>query len=127
MELKLRNGDYQADGAGALVRAQGQDALLERVRFLLTARRGGFAPLPRVGSRLHLLWREKPSLRETAARQYVAEALEGEEVEAAEVTLQPLSDGVAALCVTLRTAQGETSLRVETEEGGTHAGSGNDL
>lgn len=45
----------------------------------LAARRGGFALLPEFGSRLYLLGNTRVSERETAARQYVAEALAEEE------------------------------------------------
>ena len=41
-ELKIRGGDYVADGVGGTVRVKGRDALLQRVLFRLTARRGGF-------------------------------------------------------------------------------------
>ena len=78
MELKIRNGDYVSDGAGGLQRVSGTEELLQRVLFRLTARRGGFAPLPTLGSELHLLGREKPGNRLTAAKKYVAEALDGE-------------------------------------------------
>ena len=58
MEAKLFNGDYIPDGLGGVVRCEGADALLERVLFRLTARRGQFPLLPRLGSRLYLLGRE---------------------------------------------------------------------
>ena len=60
MELKIKDRDYVADGAGGLVRVSGWDELLERVLFKLSVRRGSFA-------------------RATAAKQYVAEALADEE------------------------------------------------
>ena len=41
MEPRIQNGDYIPDGLGGVVRSQGADALLERVLFRLTARRGG--------------------------------------------------------------------------------------
>lgn len=78
MELKIRNRDYVPDGMGGLQRVNGKAELLQRVLFLLTARRGGFAPLPTLGSRLYLLGREKPGNRQAAAKKYVAEALGGE-------------------------------------------------
>ena len=78
MELKLVNGDYVPDGAGGLRRLTGGEALLARVLDRLTARRGGLPFLPRMGSRLHLVLREKPSARQALAAQYVAEALEEE-------------------------------------------------
>ena len=75
MEPRIQNGDYIPDGLGGVVRSQGADALLERVLFRLTARRGGLPPLPQLGSRLYLLGREPAAQRLSAARQYVAEAL----------------------------------------------------
>ena len=78
MELKIKNRDYVPDGMGGLQRVRGKAELLQRVLFLLTARRGGFAPLPTLGSRLYLLGREKPGNRQAAAKKYVAEALGGE-------------------------------------------------
>lgn len=75
MELKLIEGDYVPDGAGGLCRLEGAEELLGRVLFRLTARRGAMPFLPELGSRLYLLSREKPSLREALAAQYAAEAL----------------------------------------------------
>ena len=47
-ELALRHGDYVPDGTGGVVRAEGAEAVLEQVRFRLTARRGAFPlQLPR--------------------------------------------------------------------------------
>ena len=42
MELKLQNGDYVLDGAARLCRVEGAEALLQRVLFRLSARRGRF-------------------------------------------------------------------------------------
>ena len=78
MELKIKNRDYVADGAGGLRRVSGKEELLQRVLFRLTARRGGFALAPTLGSRLHLLGHEKPGNRQAAAKKCVAEALSGE-------------------------------------------------
>ena len=80
MELKLKNRDYCPDGAGGLERGEGAQAVLARVLFRLTARRGALPFLPELGSRLHEVLREKPSARLAAARQYVAQALEQEDV-----------------------------------------------
>ena len=52
METKISNGDYVPDGLGGVARCKGTEALLERVLFRLTARRGQFPPLPNLGSRL---------------------------------------------------------------------------
>lgn len=89
MELRIHNGDYIPDGLGGVVRCQGADALLERVLYRLTAHRGGFPPLPELGSRLYLLGREPAARRLSAARQYVAEALTEEDVTVTDVALAP--------------------------------------
>lgn len=78
MELKLNNGDYLPDGGGGLHGLTGAEEVLGRVMFRLTARRGGLPFLPGLGSRLWQVWREKPSVRQALAAQYVAEALEEE-------------------------------------------------
>lgn len=101
MELRIQNGDYIPDGLGGVVRCQGEDALLERVLFRLTARRGGLPFLPRLGSRLYLLSRETAVQRLPAARQYVAEALAEEAVTVTDVTLLPDGQGRAQLTVRL--------------------------
>lgn len=79
MELMVRDGDYVSDGEGGFLRAVGSQELLQRVLWKLTIRRGSFSLLPELGSRLFLLLREAPGRRAALARQYVAEALAGEE------------------------------------------------
>lgn len=69
MELKLEQGDYVPDGAGGFETLDGAQALLARVLFRLTARRGQFPFLPEMGSRLYLLGRERPSAREALAQE----------------------------------------------------------
>ncbi len=101
MEPKLSNGDYVPDGLGGVVRCAGADALLERVLFRLTARRGQFAPLPQLGSRLYLLSRESAASRLSAAWQYTAEALAEEDVEISDLTLSPAGEGRMDLTVYL--------------------------
>ena len=54
MELKIKDRDYVADGAGGLVRVSGWDELLERVLFKLSVRRGSFALAPELGSKQNL-------------------------------------------------------------------------
>ena len=78
MELKIKDGDYVPDGMGGLQRVSGREELLQRVLFRLTARRGGFALAPSLGSKLYLLGREKPGNRQAAAKKYAVEALDGE-------------------------------------------------
>lgn len=77
MRMLIREKDYVPDGAGGFQLCSEENRLGEEVIFLLTARRGGFSPLPEVGSRLYLLPFEKPSRRQVAAEAYVQEALEG--------------------------------------------------
>ena len=60
MELRLKNGDYIPDGKGGVVRLSGDNALLQRVLFRLSARRGALPMLPELGSQLYLLGREAP-------------------------------------------------------------------
>ena len=78
MERKLILGDYVPDGAGGLTVLEGSQEVLARALYRLTARRGALAFLPGLGSRLHLLGRERPSLRQALAAQYAAEALREE-------------------------------------------------
>lgn len=75
MSLLLRDGDYVADETGGAARAQGGEETLGEVLFRLTARRGSFPFLPRLGSQMHRLRRVKPSAWDSLARQYAAEAL----------------------------------------------------
>ena len=67
MGLSLREGDYVPDGTGGLRRTGGQEALLERVLFRLTARRGSFPFLPELGSRLWQLGQLPAVQRQSAA------------------------------------------------------------
>lgn len=106
MELLIQNGDYAPDGKGGFKRAQGSDELLQRVLFKLTARRGSFPFLPALGSEFYRLPREKPSAWNSLARQYAAQALEGEELTVEDVHVTP-RDGGAAVELVL-SAQGET-------------------
>lgn len=106
-ELMIRDGDYVPDGKGGLARAEGNDAILQRVLWKLTLRRGSFPFLPDLGSRLYLLTREKPGNRLAMAKQYVQEALEGEdclEVTGVELTEE---NGIGLLKVEL-TYEGTT-------------------
>ena len=78
MELMVRDGDYVSDERGDFRRAEGSDELLQRVLWKLSIPRGSFPLLPELGSRLHLLGRQKPSQRASLARQYAAQALADE-------------------------------------------------
>ena len=80
MELKLNNGDYvpDAESCSGFLTVTGIDETVQRALYKLTVRRGSFPFYPDLGSRLWLLGREKRSARDSAARQYVAEALSDE-------------------------------------------------
>ncbi len=77
MELKLEQGNY-VPGEVGLEQVSGIEELAQRVLMRLTAPRGSFALLPNYGSRLSMLPGIRPSHRESAALQFVAEALEEE-------------------------------------------------
>ena len=102
MELRLINGDYIPDGTGGVIRAEGDEALLERVLFRLSARRGGLPMLPELGSQLYLLGRERPEARLSAARQYAAEAVRPEGLTVEDVRLTDRGGGRMDLTVWLR-------------------------
>lgn len=101
MELMMRNGDYVSDGAAGLCRVSGREALLQRVLFRLTARRGSFPFWESLGSRLRQLGQLPAAARQTAAKQYVTEALaEERDVRVESVTLME-RDGRAMLLAEL--------------------------
>ena len=79
MEMKLVDGDYVPDIWGGFERVTDGEEILQRVLFKLRCRKGGFAPLPEIGSRLYLLGREKAQNMSAAARQYIFEALADED------------------------------------------------
>ena len=97
MELKLHDGDYVPDGVGGLRAAHGQEALLQRVLYRLTARRGQFPFCETLGSRLWQLGRLPAAQRQSAAKQFVAEALAEEDVQVRTVTLTQNGDATADL------------------------------
>lgn len=106
MELRMKDGDYVPDGQGGVLRCTGGAEVLQRVLYRLSVKRGSFPFLPELGSRLHLLTREKPLARPSVARQYVEEALAGEDLTVDEVTLTDAGDGRVGVKVEL-TWQGE--------------------
>lgn len=102
MELAIQNGDYVPDGVGGLRRVSGREALLQRVLFKLAARRGAFPFREDLGSRLWQLPKLPAARRQGAAAQFVAEALEGEDLSVESVTLSPMEEGAAVLTAELR-------------------------
>ena len=103
MELKKIDGDYVSDGIGGLQRLYGTDEVIERVLFRLRVPKGSFSLLPDFGSELHLLGREKPMARASAARQYVAAALREETgVSVEDVALVSAGEDSLSLRISLR-------------------------
>jgi len=102
MELKLENGQYIFDAAGFPETVSGTEALLQRARMRLAARRGSFLPDPDYGSRLYLLGRLKPSERTAAAKSYAVEALTPETaISVGTVTYTETGTDTAAVTVEL--------------------------
>lgn len=83
--MKFDGGKYVRGACGGLETVSGRDELLQRALMRLSARRGGFFPLPDFGSELHTLFSMKKPQRAAAARRMVYEAL------APETQLQVLS------------------------------------
>ena len=75
MERKLSGGDYLPGSQGGVQSLDGAQALLQRVLFRLTARRGQFPFWETLGSRLWTLGQLPAGKRQPAAEQFVAEAL----------------------------------------------------
>lgn len=115
MELKLSEGRYVPAEAGGLRRVEGTEEKLQRILCRLSARRGGFFPMPDFGSALHTLGSLKPSARAAAARQFVHEALEAEQdVEVLDVDCREAEDGLFLISVEMNIAgdRSEMTLRV---------------
>lgn len=116
MELRRHNGDYVPDGAGGFETLTGGEELLQRVLWRLQIPRGSFPFLPELGSELHLLLRAAPAERPALARQYVARALEPEDVTIDSVDLSYGEEGSAIVTVRL-TGEG-TTLTLSVQAGG---------
>jgi phage gp46-like protein len=115
MELKLRDGDYVPDGGGGFLRVDGDEALCQRVLYRLTARRGALPFRETLGSRLWQLGSLAASARQSAAKQYAAEALEDEDVRVTGVTLTPLAGGAFHLAVRMESGGGELTAEVDVQ------------
>jgi len=89
-EWQMKDGDLIPNGAGGFELVHGEQALLQRVLFKLTARRGAFPFLPELGSKLHTLCREKPGARPALCAQYVRQALADEDVTVTDVAYDDL-------------------------------------
>lgn len=112
MELKMRSGDYVKNICHELESVSGTEEAVQRIMMKLKGRRGGFALLPEYGSRLYTLGGIRPGQRETMARLYIAEALEGEGAILEELQLRD-ADGILNVEISLRL--GSETIRVTTE------------
>ena len=107
MELCLLDGDYVPNGFGGFETVTDGEEKLQRALFKLTARRGGFKPMPDVGSRLYMLARMNKAEWNGAARHYADEALYGEPVSVEDITVAE-SDG--RIDVYVRLAAGDSAV-----------------
>ena len=113
MENLLRGGDYVPDGFGGFVRLRGDEKDLQRALYRLTCRRGALCFLPRLGSRLYRLGREKTAARDQAAMQMAAEALADMDVMVVEARVRNVSDDQVTAEFTLRAKTGaQTAVEV---------------
>ncbi len=116
MELKFDGGEYVKSGYGGFATVSGRDEALQRALMRLSARRGGFYPMPDFGSELHTLFSMKKSQRPAAAQRMVYEALEPErDITAAGVDYRETGDGTAVVTVSLELAGlgcGEISVNI---------------
>lgn len=118
MEIKLENGNYVPGKYSGLTTVSGDEETAQRIAMKLTARRGGFAPLPDYGSRLYTLPAVKPSERQTAARQFIAEALSGETDAALSALSISQGNGTLSLSLTFQVGGGTVDLETAFEVNG---------
>lgn len=117
MEIKFDGGRYVRGVCGGFETVSGREELLQRALMRLSARRGGFFPLPDFGSELHTLFTMKKSQRAAAARRMVYEALAPEtQLQVRDVDYSESGD-TARVSVELELAGGG-SARVDVSIGG---------
>lgn len=113
MELKLEDGRYVPGKYQGFENVSGGEELLQRVLMRLRVRRGSFLPMPEYGSRLHLLRSVKSSQRESAAKQFITEALSEEAgLELESLAISEMSEG--ELLLDMSFSYGGASLRAQT-------------
>lgn len=111
MDLKLSQGQYVLGENRAPVETDETEELSQRIACRLRVHRGAFLPMPDFGSRLWTLGRVGRADRETAARQFVLEALSDETGLTLEsLTLEDPGDGDAVLRLELRGESGTVSV-----------------
>ena len=113
IEQRLDFSCYVPDGFGGFVRLRGDEKDLQRALYRLTCRRGALCFLPRLGSRLYRLGREKTAARDQAAMQMAAEALADMDVTVVEARVRNVSDDQVTAEFTLRAKTGaQTAVEV---------------
>lgn len=113
MELEVSKGNYCPDEDGGLRYVQGYQETIQRIMMRLQARRGMFYPLPDFGSRLYTLPGIKAGERHAAARQFVHEALEKENVRILQLQCEDREDSlIIRLWLDISGRETELSLRV---------------
>ena len=114
MELMLENGRYVPARFAGFEKVSGTQELLQRILMKLKARRGSFFPLPNYGSRLHTLGSVKAAMRETAAKQFIQEALSDEPLLALDTLVLTFGQEGEILISADFSYNGETRLSVNT-------------
>ena len=112
MALRLENGDYVKTAFHDLEQLTAAEEEAQRLLLRLRARRGGFALLPEYGSRLYMLPSKKPGDRVLCARQYIAEALNGENAVLEDLHIREQGDSLL-LEIELRCGDGQISITTE--------------
>ena len=112
MELKMRGGDYVKNVYHDLECVSGTEEAAQRIMMKLKGRRGGFALLPEYGSRLYALGGMRSGQRESMARLYIAEALEGEGAILEDMQLRDEGD---SLVMELSLRLGGETISITTE------------
>lgn len=112
MDMRIQNGDFVPDRRGIPRSCSGCEEVINRVLLALTARRGGFAKLPRFGSRLYQLRGGSQERMDSEAAVMVREALE----EVDEVTVGEVStarkDTALTISVRLQMDAGDYDIKV---------------
>lgn len=111
MEMRIQNGDFVPDHRGIPQVVDGVEETINRVFFCLCARRGGFALLPGLGSRLREISGSGEN-RDLTAAVMVREALESlDGVQVGEVSTARQGEALT-ISIRLQLAVGEYEIEV---------------
>ena len=113
MELKLVNGDYVRREIGVFESTYGIDELMERVKFKLTARKGGLVLMPDMGSELYKITGVKKSQRASMAEMYITDAVSDEpDVSVKNVSVSEKGDTLE-VCAEFEYTGGEFAVSID--------------